>query len=399
MTRPSLSKIENDLTLDREQLRTIASTLRDRILEGFAKPNCEIKALPTYLPPPAPHRTGRAIVVDTGGTNMRAALVDLDGQGKIRIVRGPRKKPVPSGRGGKPIPGDAFFDAQAALVAEVEPDPNCPVGYCFSYPAESLPDRDARLIRWTKGLRIEGVEGSPVGARLKEAIERRGVQTGPVAVINDTVASLLGGYAVHRSAMFSNFIGVIVGTGTNMAGFFPVSRLTKLDPGDLEPTMAVNLESGNFSPPYLSSLDEALDRSSNNPGAQRFEKAVSGYYLPFLFREACPDAPGFDPAEGSARLVEFKDRADDSRECLAATLILQRSADLVAAALVAVAQVYESEGPIAICAEGTLILKSPGFQVRVIKTFEQLTGGQTVRVVSADDVNLVGAACAALIPR
>ena len=43
--------------------------------------------------------------------------------------------------------------------------------------------------------------------------------------------------------------------------------------------MAINLESGNFSPPHLTTADDALDRASDNPGAQRFEKAVPGAWL------------------------------------------------------------------------------------------------------------------------
>ena len=64
-----------DLTT--EQLRQVVAAYKERIVEGLANSDREIAALPTYLGLPDGSEKGKALVVDTGGTNMRAALVEL----------------------------------------------------------------------------------------------------------------------------------------------------------------------------------------------------------------------------------------------------------------------------------------------------------------------------------
>ena len=162
--------------------------------------------------------------------------------------------------------------------------------------------------------------------------------------------------------------------------------------------MAVNLESGNFAPPHLSALDDRVDAGSNNPGRQRFEKAVSGYYLPYLFAAALP-ALGFDPDEGTGPLVAWRDAGDGERGHVAG-LLLDRSADLVAAGLAAVLATYpaDAEG-LGILAEGSLFWRATGYAERVQDTLRSLLPpGRAFQVRRVEDANLVGAACAALIP-
>ena len=124
------------------------------------------------------------------------------------------------------------------------------------YIGRAAPQGEARLLHWTKGIQIEHVEGTFVGAQLKEALQAKGKQVVHLPVLNDTVASLLAG--VMLAPQCTHYIGLIVGTGTNMAGFFPIRRLTKLAPDDRgvwsdDDDMAVNLEFGEvYSPVPLS---------------------------------------------------------------------------------------------------------------------------------------------------
>lgn len=50
----------------------------------------------------------------------------------------------------------------------------------------------------------------------------------------------------------------------------------------------VNLESGNFHPPFLTGVDNTVDVISGNPRKQRFEKAVSGMYLGDILKATFP---------------------------------------------------------------------------------------------------------------
>lgn len=376
-----------------EQLQIIAQALCKKIQEGLNEDGGEIKAIPAYLQQPAQGVKGRVLIVDIGGTNVRAAVVELHDDGSYEVTAGPLKDHIPSGRQGKPFSSQEFFAFQAELALRLQPEPGLPVGYCFSYPAQSTPDSDASLIHWTKDIHVTGVEGRPVGRLLREAFADLGYKTGKITVLNDTVAALLAGAGAHAKE-FDKFIGLIAGTGTNMAGFVKVTPHNKL--GSLpwkKSTMAVNLESGNFTPPYLNTYDDLLDSQLDMPGRQRFEKALAGYYLPFLYAQACPEDKSFDPYEGSAAITAKRDEQNDE----IAEAILTRSADLIAAGLAGFIKALGNEGHFCITAEGSRYWADPLLAPYVQKLLPELVGPQvSFKIIKVDNANLLGAAYAAL---
>lgn len=380
-----------EFELSTEQLKEIADCLRERIEEGLAAEDRELKCLATYLGVPKGDQMGRALVIDTGGTNMRAALVTLQ-PGNGQINSGPVSARVRGGRDGAPVDGSDFFKEQAQLTSNLElPKETLPLGYCFSYPARCQPDGDAVLIRWTKGINITGVAGKTVGRPLMNALADEGVSTEGLSVLNDTVASLLGGAHLYANPDYGhNYIGLILGTGTNMAGVFTPDQLKKVD---CDYPMVVNLESGNFNPPHLNKYDEGVDRESVYSGVQRFEKAISGHYLPYVFQQVRPGV--FDPTEGTGVLVRMRDNNEEHGDVAAA--ILKRSARLAAAGLAAVASYYEYDKPTAILGEGTLLWGDPQYAPTMEATLKELLPTREIRLVrQRDNVNLLGAASAAL---
>ena len=121
-----------------------------------------------------------------------------------------------------------------------------------------------------------------------------------IKVLNDTIASLFAGLTDNS---YDAYIGLIVGTGTNMATFIPADKIKKLDPSyNIQGLVPVNLESGNFHPPFLTTVDDTVDAISGSLGKQRFEKAVSGMYLGDILKATFPldefenkfDAPKID---------------------------------------------------------------------------------------------------------
>ncbi|MCB9649023.1 MAG: hypothetical protein H6730_20835 [Deltaproteobacteria bacterium] len=386
------------LRLTPAQLAELRDTLAARIREGLTEDEREIRALPAHLPPPPAGLAGEALVVDTGGTNMRAAVVALAADGGAKVVKGPVQARLPMREeGGADIDADGFFALQADLAARLDSGAGLPLGYCFSYPSAVLPSRDARLIRWTKGIDVPGVEGALVGDGLARALGARGLAPCRVAVVNDTVASLLAG-AQQAPGRPRDMVGLIAGTGTNMAGFYDARQAPKLAAFPGAGTMAVNLESGNFDPPHLTALDRAVDEASNNPGQQRFEKAVSGFYLPFLLAAALPEA-GVDPEAGTGPLVGWRD-AGEGRRGEVAGLLLDRSADMIAAGLAAAITTYPADAlEVGILAEGSLFWRATGYSARVQATLPSLLpAGRRCSVLRIDEANLVGAAAAALTP-
>jgi hexokinase len=394
-----LQSLTAPFLLDDEALGEVRARLAERITEGLAAEDREIRALPAWFSPPDPELSGRAVVVDTGGTHMRAALVELSPGTGARVLAGPFSDDVPRDAE-LPMEGQGFFRAQAALVRELGAEPDVPVGYCFSYPSSHEPDGDATLISWTKGVSIKGVEGTRVGRGLREAMTSLGLRPGPVRVLNDTVAALAAGAYLHGAGEYPETIGLIVGTGSNMAAFLPRDAVPKLGPttGSKQPgRIAVNLESGNYHPPHLTAWDDAMDAASDNPGRQRLEKAVSGFYLPQLFRTVLPAHTELDPDRGSQALVELRDGAEGGDPALLAGTLLDRSADLIAAALAGLCDTLPGARAVTTVAEGSLIWRAPGFAERVGAVASRLLGkGRPLRMVAVPDANLVGSACAAL---
>ncbi|MFO0727670.1 MAG: hypothetical protein U1E65_28080 [Myxococcota bacterium] len=365
-------------SLSDAQLLEIAGTLERRIAEGLAADGLEIKALPSFLGPPRGAQ-GTVLAFDTGGTNMRAAVVELRAGG-AEIIRGPVEQRVPDGRDGRSVDAAAFFDAHADLARAID-GRGLPIGYCFSYPSRSQPDRDATLIAWTKGVRVDGVEGTPVGRGLHKALAAAGLDPGPVTVLNDTVAALLALGPAEEG------LGLIVGTGHNIAAYYPRESIRKLPENPL-PRMAVNLELGNYHPPHLSRFDDALDASLGEIGGrQRLEKSVSGYYLPKIQALADPEHAVTDgKALGELARSEAPGAA-------IARAILERSADLVAAALAGVLASVGVQNQARIAAEGSLFW-SPGYAVRAEATLRRLSRAPFT-IERAHDPNLIGAALAA----
>ena len=377
------------------QLIDTADLLAARVEEGLAAEGREIKALPAWLARPAQDLAGEAVALDVGGTNMRAARIRV-GRG-VAMVAGPEGGPLPTGRDA-PIDAAAFFDPQAELVRQVAGEAT-PLGYCFSYPAVVGPDRDAVLLRWTKEVRVEGVVGQPVGALLKDALVRSGVPLGGVTVLNDTVACLLAAATLPEAVDADGMIGLIVGTGTNMATFIGRDRLSKLPRDAAAPDpMAVNLESGNFSPACLTETDDRLDAASDSPGAHRFEKAISGVYLGKILAAEIPGLQGV-AERGAAAVTALRDREGTpplARDL--AVALLDRSADLVAAGLAGLSRLIAPRGgTVLLQAEGGLFWGAPGYADRVDATLAGLLGdGTKVTIRSMENANLIGAAVAAL---
>jgi len=413
-TLPSVNTLEETLaelrlTLSLDDLGVVRRALAGRLREGAREDGGEVPMLPAWLAPPRAGLHGEAIAIDAGGTNLRAAHVVAGEGGEVRILGAVHEEPLPGAAGREEATADAFFAAHARLVRRLGAADALPIGYCFSYPSAVSPDGDAVLLRWTKEVRVPGVEGARVGALLSEHLRRNGVVPGPVFVLNDTIATLAAGSLAPEVAR-RRAVGLIVGTGFNMGAYLPVALLKKLAPspdGWRSELMAVNFESGAFSPPGLGPADAEVDLASLEPGAQRFEKAVSGAYLGRLFAAAAKRLGVALPAHGasecavaSAEVSRLAVEEAGSPAGVLARALLDRSADLVAAALAATADVMGGEGDLHVGAEGSLIVKGPGFAARVGATLDRMLaeggGAGRSRITFGRDANLAGSALAAL---
>ena len=399
---------KNIFKLDNEQLKGIAHAFREKVEEGLNKNNAEIQCIPTFILPKATDVKGKALVLDLGGTNYRVAIVDFSTEKPIIYPNNGWKKDMSIMKS----PGytrEELFKELADLIVEIKREEEMPIGYCFSYPTESIPGGDARLLRWTKGVDIREMVGQFVGKPLLDYLnEKNKIRFTGVKVLNDTIASLFAGLT---DKSYDAYIGLIVGTGTNMATFIPSDKITKLDPEcHVQGLIPVNLESGNFYPPFLTAVDDTVDATSDSLGKQRFEKAVSGMYLGDILKAAFP-LEEFEEKFDARKLTAIMNYPDIHKDIYVqvAHWIYNRSAQLVAASLAGLIALLKSYNRdihrVCLIAEGSLFWsesrKDKNYNILVMEKLQELLReleleDVEVHINSMDNSNLIGTGIAAL---
>ena len=399
---------KNIFKLDNEQLKGIAHAFREKVEEGLNKNNAEIQCIPTFILPKATDVKGKALVLDLGGTNYRVAIVDFSTEKPIIYPNNGWKKDMSIMKS----PGytrEELFKELADLIVEIKREEEMPIGYCFSYPTESIPGGDARLLRWTKGVDIREMVGQFVGKPLLDYLnEKNKIRFTGVKVLNDTIASLFAGLT---DKSYDAYIGLIVGTGTNMATFIPSDKITKLDPEcHVQGLIPVNLESGNFYPPFLTAVDDTVDATSDSLGKQRFENAVSGMYLGDILKAAFP-LEEFEEKFDARKLTAMMNYPDIHKDIYVqvAHWIYNRSAQLVAASLAGLIALLKSYNRdihrVCLIAEGSLFWsesrKDKNYNILVMEKLQELLReleleDVEVHINSMDNANLIGTGIAAL---
>lgn len=399
---------KNIFKLDNEQLKGIAYAFREKVEEGLSKKNAEIQCIPTFILPKAADVRGKALVLDLGGTNYRVAIVDFTQEKPVIYPSNGWKKDMSVMKS----PGytrEELFKELADLIVEIKREEEMPVGYCFSYPAESVPGGDAKLLRWTKGVDIRRMVGQFVGKPLLDYLnEKNKIKFTGIKVLNDTIASLFAGLT---DKSYDAYIGLIVGTGTNMATFIPADKIKKLDPAySVEGLIPVNLESGNFHPPFLTAVDDTVDAMSDSMGKQRFEKAVSGMYLGDILKAAFP-LDEFEEKFDARKLTAIMNYPDIHKDIYVqvARWIYSRSAQLVAASLAGLIALLKSYNKdihrICLIAEGSLFWseswKDKSYNILVMEKLQELLRelqleDVEVHINNMSNANLIGTGIAAL---
>ncbi|WP_332447924.1 hexokinase family protein [Sphaerochaeta sp.] len=261
---------------DSVDMHQLLDTFLSEMENGLGGRESSLKMIPTYtevvgsLPTEQP-----VIVLDAGGTNFRTCLVTFDTQGKARIEDF-RKVSMPGVK--QEVSAAQFFSAFADEVERLI-DKSDRIGFCFSYAAAITSDHDGIPLVFSKEIKAPEVIGKPVAANLLDELERRGhdVSRKKVAVLNDTVATLLAGQSEASDIPYSGYIGFILGTGTNTAYVEQNNAIGKLGLFDGR-SQIINIESGNFD--YCpSKLDREFFDSTKQPAYYHLEKMISGAYL------------------------------------------------------------------------------------------------------------------------
>ena len=415
------------VTAEKTDRQAILTAFLSEMEKGLRGEESSLRMIPAYVGVDGKVAAGTKVAtLDAGGTNFRSALVSIPPK-----IEDKKNQPMPGTKG--LVDNETFYSAFATEVKRVLPGATAKkVGFCFSYPAESTPALDAKVLNWTKGIEAPGIVGQYLGKELSPRIDGR-----QLAIVNDTVATLLAAKATEGDKTYSSYIGFILGTGTNAAYVERNSGIAKLSGLDPEGSMIINAESGNFDKFPRSAFDLALDKKQNNPGRQAFEKTISGAYLGGIGLEIYKAAAkeGLFSAKAAAAVgglgaletMDFDDfcanyrregranplyaafaDADDAKMARRLGLpVFERAAVLTAIHLAAFCiksgEGADASAPIAINADGSTYYKTktiPFADVVRREMAEMLTTRRNIHfefTPQVDDAPLVGAAIAALM--
>uniref|UniRef100_A0A8C8JRD3 Phosphotransferase n=2 Tax=Oncorhynchus tshawytscha TaxID=74940 RepID=A0A8C8JRD3_ONCTS len=285
-----VEQILSEFRLKKEQLKEVMKRMMremDRGLRVETHQEASVKMLPTYVcSTPEGSEVGDFLALDLGGTNFRVMLVKV-GEDEERGWKVETKHQMYS------IPEDAMTGTAEMLfdyIAECISDflnrqhikhKKLPLGFTFSFPVRHENIDKGILLNWTKGFKASGAEGNNVVGLLRDAIKRRGdFEMDVVAMVNDTVATMISCYYEDRSCE----VGMIVG----LSAIYLMLPTMELVEGE-EGRMCVNTEWGAFGAngeleEFRLEYDRVVDETSLNPGQQLYEKLISGKYMGELVR-------------------------------------------------------------------------------------------------------------------
>lgn len=365
--------------------------------------------IPTYLMDVDRSRIrkgSRRILIDAGGTNFRSALGYFDEDGNA-VIEQLAKTRMPA--------SDTFltkeeFYAQTAQNVSRLLDKSNIIGYCFSYPVAMEQDIDGIVQPFTKEVKAPQVVGTKVGSETVAACKALDGRDRRIVILNDTVATLLGGMASTREK-FSAYLGYIYGTGTNVCYIANTSEITKA--GNLpDGKMLVNTECGTFGGFERGDFDIAVISHTDFPDRQLFEKMASGKYLADIIYEAFCGARDEGCFVGKTSLQRFDLRdvsefmegnglhgmfADASDESFALQIckgLVRRAAKLgaIVNSALAIVSCNDKTLPVAIVAEGTTFDKLPGYRSYFEEYLSQILGNRGIgyKILQGKELNLVG---------
>jgi hexokinase len=262
---------------------------------GLGGRSSSLAMLPSRLSPRLRTKTNkRVIAIDAGGTNLRAARINFDGNGRAKAEER-RNMPMPGTNG--PLTADEFFAALAGFCEPLFDGGGIDgVGFCFSYPMEIKPDGDGIPLSFCKEVELDDLTGRAIGKGFRDALVRRKIRTPErIVMLNDTTSALLCGLlripprppskiaALGQdspqavSVPDGDTIGMILGTGFNIA--YCEKSIPKIGfESEADPQVVV-CEAGNFDFGRQGTLDREFDSTTKDPGRHTTEKAVSGAYL------------------------------------------------------------------------------------------------------------------------
>ncbi len=393
---------------------------------GLEGKESSLMMLPTYIGAEGKVKPNEPVVaIDAGGTNFRAAKVFFDNDMKL-ITENIQHNKMPAVD--KELSKEEFFETFAKYLKDYK-NISDKIGFCFSYAVEVYPNKDGKLIEWSKEVKAPEVIGEMIGQNLLEAM---GTPDKQLVLMNDTVSTLLAGQAATAGKEYDTYIGFILGTGTNACYIEANKNITKTPDLDLNSNQIINIESGNFDKILRTDIDVAFDNTTKNPGRYSFEKMFSGGYFGGLCTTALKvaaeegilteetvknlkDVQEFTSEEVNKFVLAlepennilnkvFVSEGDKTRATVIIEGMIERASKLVAGNIAAVilksGKAKSADKPVLMTIEGTTFYKLKNFRMMFEKYLKAFLSGENQRyyeIVEVANSSLIGAAIAAIV--
>lgn len=370
-------------------MKSLTDDFISEMKKGLKGKDGSLIMIPTYISADGKIKPNQPVVaIDAGGTNFRVVKMSFDNDLNL-VTENLQQRKMPAID--EELSNKEFFATLAAYLTEYK-NVSDKIGFCFSYAVEIFPNKDGKLLEWSKEVKAPEVIGQMVGKNLLQAM---GTPNKKIVLMNDTVSTLLAGQAATAGREFDTYLGFILGTGTNACYIEQNSNITKAPKLDPNESQIINIESGNFNKMPRTDIDIAFDNTTKLPGRYTFEKMIAGGYfggfctmvLKMVAAENVFSAEAkvnmknlgeltSEEANKFVSCIDLKanvlsDILVSEEDKVAATQIIdaliERSAKLVAASLAAVVlktdKAKTPDKPILMTIEGTTFYKMKNFQI------------------------------------
>lgn len=393
---------------------------------GLAGKASSLRMIPTYIEADNEFlKETPVLAIDAGGTNFRAALITFHENGETEIGE-IHHHPMPGLD--KEISATEFFQTIAKYIRPLVHKTD-KIGFCFSYATEILPNKDGKLIHFSKEVKAPEVVGKLIGKSLLDVLK---VPEKEIVLLNDTVATLLAGKSATIGKNYDSYVGFILGTGSNICYIEKNCNIKKMSDIVPDKSQIINTEAGNFARAPRSEFDIRFDNSTGSPGIGILEKMFSGGYfgnLCLTVLKAAADEKLFsDEAAERLKNIEsltseetnefvsnrnagrnvlyscFTTTSDAESASLIIDTLIDRASALVAGTLAGIILKTDkgknAERPVLITIEGTTFYKLHRLKERFEEYFFDYLSGERKRYIEFIEVeksSLIGAGLAGLI--
>lgn len=118
-----LTQLEKELSISQTMILSIAVRFQEHMEQGLSGLESSLKMFPSYLQAPRGYETGTFLALDLGGSNARAAIVELKGAGNFLELH-KLSRPLSDSASGydyraASVTAEELFDFLAGIIHEV----------------------------------------------------------------------------------------------------------------------------------------------------------------------------------------------------------------------------------------------------------------------------------------